>query len=287
MILASLVETEAFQESERTTIASVYLNRLRIRMPLQCDPTVIYALERAGKYRGTLRTVDLKFPSPYNTYVNAGLPPGPIASPGYASLAAATRPATTKYLFFVRTVDGHQYFSETLLPQPGCCGLSKADAQYPPMIAFLSLGSNLDNRERYLREGIKGLQNRGVTSPTKRKCVSNPTQGCYHQPWFLNTAVEVNTGIDPELLLDICLQVERDNHRVRDGSRGPRTLDIDIIFFGSLVMSTGALVVPHPRFAERRFVLEPLAEIAGDFVDPVRGMTVRELARRCHRSGGG
>ncbi|HYR42130.1 MAG TPA: endolytic transglycosylase MltG, partial [Terriglobia bacterium] len=104
VILASLVETEAAQPDERTTIASVYLNRLNRRILLQCDPTVIYALEQADRYRGRLTLADLQYKSPYNTYVNAGLPPGPIASPGYPSLLAAIQPAATNYLYFVRTI---------------------------------------------------------------------------------------------------------------------------------------------------------------------------------------
>jgi UPF0755 protein len=112
--LASLVETEAAHADERPIIASVYLNRLNRRMLLQCDPTVIYALQQAGKYRGTLTTADLRFQSPYNTYVTAGLPPGPIANPGYPSLLATIQPATTKYLFFVRTTAGRHIFSEDL-----------------------------------------------------------------------------------------------------------------------------------------------------------------------------
>ena len=113
-ILASLIETEAVHENERAVIASVYLNRLGRRILLQCDPTVIYALEQAGKYRGLLRLADLKFDSPYNTYRYPGLPPGPIANPGYASLLAAVQPATTRYLFFVRAAGGTHAFSETL-----------------------------------------------------------------------------------------------------------------------------------------------------------------------------
>ena len=114
VILASLVETEAAHEDERPVIASVYLNRLRRNILLQCDPTVIYALEQANKYRGSLTLADLKFKSPYNTYVNAGLPPGPIANPGYASLLASIQPAASKYLYFVRTTEGRHTFSETL-----------------------------------------------------------------------------------------------------------------------------------------------------------------------------
>ena len=90
------------------------MNRLKRRILLQCDPTVIYALQQAGKYRGSLTLADLKFKSPYNTYLNAGLPPGPIANPGYPSLLAAIQPAATKYLYFVRTVESRHTFSETL-----------------------------------------------------------------------------------------------------------------------------------------------------------------------------
>jgi UPF0755 protein len=114
VVLASLVESEAAIPDERPVIASVYLNRLNRHILLQCDPTVIYALEQADRYRGKLSLADLQFSSPYNTYVNTGLPPGPIANPGYPSLMAAIQPAMTDYLFFVRTVESHHTFSETL-----------------------------------------------------------------------------------------------------------------------------------------------------------------------------
>lgn len=114
VVLASLVESEAAQAEERPLIASVYLNRLNRHILLQCDPTVIYALEQADRYRGKLTLADLQFDSPYNTYVNTGLPPGPIADPGYASLLAAIQPATSNFLFFVRTVESRHTFSETL-----------------------------------------------------------------------------------------------------------------------------------------------------------------------------
>jgi len=114
VILASLVETEAARPEERPIIASVYLNRLRQHVLLQCDPTVIYALAQADRYQGRLTVSDLQFRSPYNTYVNPGLPPGPIANPGYASLMAAIQPAETKYFYFVRTTEERHTFSETL-----------------------------------------------------------------------------------------------------------------------------------------------------------------------------
>ena len=112
--LASIVEKETGNPAERPLVASVYENRLRIGMPLQCDPTVIYALELAGRYDGNIRRDDLSFDSPYNTYRYPGLPPGPIASPGRASLDAVVHPAESEYLYFVSRNDGTHVFSKTL-----------------------------------------------------------------------------------------------------------------------------------------------------------------------------
>ena len=114
LILASLVEAEAAVDEERELIASVFLNRLKQRILLQCDPTVVYALEKSNRYQGTLTRSDLRVDSPYNTYRYAGLPPGPIANPGMRSLEAVIRPATSHYLYFVRTTEGRHTFSETL-----------------------------------------------------------------------------------------------------------------------------------------------------------------------------
>ena len=112
--LASLVERETSKADERPLIAGVFSNRLRIGLPLQCDPTVAYALQLAGRYTGTLRSSDLRFESPYNTYRRAGLPPGPIANPGAASLRAALAPAQTNYMYFVADTEGGHFFSNTL-----------------------------------------------------------------------------------------------------------------------------------------------------------------------------
>jgi UPF0755 protein len=112
--LASLVEKETAKPEERPLVAAVYVNRLRIGMGLQCDPTVIYALAAAGRYSGNLTHADLAFNSPYNTYRYAGLPPGPIASPGKASLEAAVHPADADYLYFVSRNDGSHEFARDL-----------------------------------------------------------------------------------------------------------------------------------------------------------------------------
>jgi len=109
--LASIIEKETARNDERPLIASVFYNRLKRRMPLQSDPTVIYALD---DFDGNLRRVDLQVASPYNTYRVAGLPPGPIANPGLASLEAALHPAGSDYLYFVSKNDGSHFFSSTL-----------------------------------------------------------------------------------------------------------------------------------------------------------------------------
>ncbi len=114
LTLASIVEKEAQVAAERPLIAGVYHNRLERRIGLAADPTVIYALKRLGRWNGNIRREDLRLDSPYNTYRYAGLPPGPICSPGLASLAAAAAPAEVPYLYFVSRNDGTHVFSETL-----------------------------------------------------------------------------------------------------------------------------------------------------------------------------
>jgi UPF0755 protein len=112
--LASLIERETPQPQERPIVASVFYNRLRIGVPLQCDPTVEYALDLAGTPVRDVKPEDLGVASPYNTYLHRGLPPGPIANPGDASLRAALDPAHTHYLYFVANDSGGHFFSQTL-----------------------------------------------------------------------------------------------------------------------------------------------------------------------------
>jgi UPF0755 protein len=112
--LASVVERETAVASERPVVASVFLNRLRIGMPLQTDPTVIYAMMLAGRWNGNITRRDLQMEHPYNTYRNSGLPPGPIAAPGRASIEAVLYPADVPYLYFVSRNDGTHVFAATL-----------------------------------------------------------------------------------------------------------------------------------------------------------------------------
>jgi UPF0755 protein len=112
LILASVVEKETGLPSDRRKIAAVFLNRLRVGMPLQSDPTVIYAL--GSRYSGTLTRKSLQVASSYNTYVNSGLPPTPIALPGNASMQAVLHPANSRALYFVARGDGSSVFSDTL-----------------------------------------------------------------------------------------------------------------------------------------------------------------------------
>jgi peptidoglycan lytic transglycosylase G len=112
--LASLVERETPRREERPHVAGVFENRLRIGQPLQCDPTVVYALTLVGAYSGKLDSGDLHFDSTYNTYRNRGLPPGPIANPGEAALRAALEPLPTDDLYFVANTEGGHFFSRTL-----------------------------------------------------------------------------------------------------------------------------------------------------------------------------
>jgi UPF0755 protein len=112
--LASIVELETASADERPRIAAVFLNRLERGMPLQTDPSIIYALKKAGRWDGDIRRRDLEIDSPYNTYRRPGLPPGPLGSPGREAILAVLEPSETRELYFVSRNDGTHEFSETL-----------------------------------------------------------------------------------------------------------------------------------------------------------------------------
>ena len=113
VILASLIEKETSVAEEGSLVSAVFHNRLKKRMKLDCDPTIIYVLKQEGRFRDRLRSKDLRLDSPYNTYLYPGLPPGPIANPGKDSLWAAVEPAEADYLYFVSKNDGSHHFSLT------------------------------------------------------------------------------------------------------------------------------------------------------------------------------
>ncbi len=124
--IASLVEKETSVAGERPHVAAVYLNRLKVGMRLQCDPTVIYALQKLGRWTGRLHRSELEIDSPYNTYLYGGLPPGPICNPGAAALEAAVTPAPSGDLYFVARGDGGHYFSRTYADHLVMIGRSRA-----------------------------------------------------------------------------------------------------------------------------------------------------------------
>ncbi|MBI4460099.1 MAG: endolytic transglycosylase MltG [Acidobacteria bacterium] len=121
--MASLAEKETGLPEERPLVAAVFYNRLQRGVPLQCDPTVIYAAILEHRYDGTIRQSNLNSPSPYNTYVHRGLPPGPIANPGKSALEAALHPAAGDYLYFVARPDGGHTFSRTLAEHSRAVGI--------------------------------------------------------------------------------------------------------------------------------------------------------------------
>ena len=143
----------------------------------------------------------------------------------------------------------------------------------------IALGSNLGDRDAHLSGAIAALT--PVLSHLRVSSFheTEPVDMVGPQPMFLNAAAVGESTLSAPAILDVLLAVEQGFGRERPYERAPRTIDLDLILYGDAVISTPGLTVPHPRFRERRFVLEPLAEIAPDWVDPVTGKTVSELLR--------
>lgn len=142
--------------------------------------------------------------------------------------------------------------------------------------AYLSLGSNLGDREENLRDAIASLGEVGEVTAVSSLYETEPVE-VTAQPWFLNCAVTLATEKMPRQLLVAVLKIEQGMGRRRTQLKGPRIIDIDILLFGSSVLKMPHLTIPHPAMHERRFVLEPLAEIAPDVRHPVFKRTAREL----------
>jgi 2-amino-4-hydroxy-6-hydroxymethyldihydropteridine diphosphokinase len=142
---------------------------------------------------------------------------------------------------------------------------------------YVGLGSNVGDREANLREALVRLEAEGIRVVRRSSVYETEPQELRDQPWFLNAVVEVETDLYPLQLFAHLQNVEREMGRRRLTPKGPRNIDIDILFYGRSVIETADLQVPHPRIAQRRFVLEPLTEIAPEFRHPVSGKTASEL----------
>jgi 2-amino-4-hydroxy-6-hydroxymethyldihydropteridine diphosphokinase len=143
-------------------------------------------------------------------------------------------------------------------------------------LVYLSLGSNVGDRAGNLNSAIERLGNLGTVESQSSFYETEPVEFTA-QPWFLNCAVKLDTEKMPKQLLAGILDLERKMGRRRTQKKGPRTIDIDILLFGNSIIDTKGLTIPHPAMHERRFVLEPLAEIAPEVRHPVFKRTVREL----------
>ncbi len=143
-------------------------------------------------------------------------------------------------------------------------------------LVFLSLGSNVGEREERLRDAIRRLETAGRVVRVSSFYETEPVE-LTNQAWFLNCAVALETELTPQQLMESILRIEQGMGRVRTRPKGPRKIDIDILLFGDAVVDSAELTIPHPAMQKRRFVLEPLAEIAPGVRHPVLKKTVREM----------
>jgi 2-amino-4-hydroxy-6-hydroxymethyldihydropteridine diphosphokinase len=143
-------------------------------------------------------------------------------------------------------------------------------------IAYLSLGSNLGNREQNLKEAVRRASTLGRVVAVSSFYETEPVE-VTDQPWFLNCVLALETTAEPAQLMRELLRIEHEMGRQRLVKKGPRSIDIDILLFGNAVVNTPDLTIPHPEMTRRRFVLEPLAEIAPELLHPVSQKTVTRL----------
>jgi 2-amino-4-hydroxy-6-hydroxymethyldihydropteridine diphosphokinase len=142
---------------------------------------------------------------------------------------------------------------------------------------YLSLGSNTGNREGNIARAIAALGQLGVRVTRESSLHETEPLEIKEQPWFLNCAIEAETELSPERLMEVLLEIEREMGRERRVPKGPRLIDVDILLYGADILKEPGLEIPHPRMAERKFVLIPLAEIAGQVNHPVSLLTIAEM----------
>jgi len=147
---------------------------------------------------------------------------------------------------------------------------------------FLGLGSNVGDRRATLDRGLEALNAPDLRILRVSPIYETEPQGLREQEWFLNLVAEAETSLFPRQLLQRIRRVEREFGRKRTVANGPRTLDIDILFFGRSIIQSADLQVPHPRYSERRFVLAPMADLAPDWRDPQSGRSMRVLLDDLH-----
>jgi 2-amino-4-hydroxy-6-hydroxymethyldihydropteridine diphosphokinase len=142
---------------------------------------------------------------------------------------------------------------------------------------YLSLGSNIGDRGQHLRQAVERVASNDVRVLRTSRIYETEPVDYPNQAWFLNQVVEAETALFPMQLLTRIGRIERELGRVRTAPKGPRTIDIDILFYAAAIMETARLEIPHPRIAERRFVLAPLAELAPELRHPVTHRSVRQM----------
>lgn len=145
---------------------------------------------------------------------------------------------------------------------------------------YISAGSNLGNPKANLEFSLKELGDAGTVLRTSSYFETEPV-GYADQPWFLNLAIEFETRFSPAELLHLCKSIEDSRARKRSFPNAPRTLDLDILFYGDAVIREESLVIPHPRLSERKFVLEPMAQIAPNLIHPVLKQSILSLLETC------